>query len=79
MIYYTVKVEINTLGTETRDLRHFDTINDALVRFHSDLAKYVNNTSSILMMIINSSGNVIKTEKWEAPITSSANETEETN
>jgi hypothetical protein len=66
-MYYTIKIETNTAGTETRDLRQFQTSEEALVRFHGDLAKYINNTSRILEMMISDSGNVLKKELWTAP------------
>ena len=66
-MYYTIKIETSTAGTETRDLRQFQTAEEALVRFHGDLAKYINNTSRILEMMISDSGNVLKKELWVAP------------
>ena len=66
-MYYTIKIETSTAGTETRDLRQFQTSEEALVRFHSDLAKYINSTSRILEMMISDSGNVLKKELWVAP------------
>lgn len=63
-MYYTIKIETNTEGTETRDLRQFQTSDEALVRFHSDLTKYINNTGRILEMMINESGTVLKKELW---------------
>ena len=65
-MYYTIKIETNTSGTETRDLRQFQTIDEALVRFHSDLTKYINNTSRILEMLISDTGSVMKKELWTA-------------
>ena len=66
-MYYTIKIETSTSGTETRDLRQFQTIDEALVRFHSDLTKYINNTSRILEMLISDTGSVMKKELWIAP------------
>ena len=66
-MYYTIKIETSTAGTETRDLRQFQTSEEALARFHGDLAKYINNTSRILEMMISDSGNVLKKELWVAP------------
>lgn len=66
-MYYTIKIETNTAGTETRDLRQFQTADEALVRFHSDLTKYINNTNRILEMMINDTGAVMKKELWAAP------------
>ena len=63
-MFYTVKIETNTEGVETRDLRQFTTEAAALVRYHSDLAKYIDNTTSILEMIINDSGVVLARTKW---------------
>lgn len=37
MRYYTIKILTATDGAETRDLRGFDVLDDALVRYHSDL------------------------------------------
>lgn len=76
-MYYTIKIETNTEGTETRDLRQFQTSDEALVRFHSDLTKYINNTARILEMMINESGTVLKKELWVAP-TATEETTEET-
>ena len=66
-MYYTIKIETSTSGTETRDLRQFQTMDEALVRFHSDLTKYINNTSRILEMLINDTGTIMKKELWIAP------------
>ena len=66
-MYYTIKIETNTSGTETRDLRQFQTVDEALVRFHSDLTKYINNTSRILEVLINDTGTIMKKELWTAP------------
>lgn len=66
-MYYTIKIETNAEGTETRDLRQFQTIDEALVRFHSDLTKYINNTSRILEMLISDTGTIVKKELWIAP------------
>lgn len=62
-MFYTVKIETSTEGTETRDLCQFTTETEALVRYHSDLAKYIDNTASILEMIINDSGTVLARTK----------------
>ena len=74
-MYYTIKIETNTEGTETRDLRQFQTSDEALVRFHSDLTKYINNTSRILEMMINESGTVLKKELWVKATTETTDET----
>lgn len=73
-MYYTIKIETNTEGTETRDLRQFQTSDEALVRFHSDLTKYINNTARILEMMINESGTVLKKELWVKATTEAAGE-----
>lgn len=68
MRYYTVKALVTTDGTETRDMRGFDTIDEALARFHTDLAKVVNveGTISVMMSIIDSASNKLKSEVWES-------------
>ncbi len=66
-MYYTMKIETSTTGTETRDLRQFETMDEALVRFHSDLTKYITNTSRILEMVITDTGSIVKKELWIAP------------
>ncbi len=66
-MYYTIKIETNTEGTETRDLRQFATSDEALVRFHSDLTKYINNTGRILEMMMTDTGTIIKKELWIKP------------
>ena len=71
-MYYTIKIETNTEGTETRDLRQFQTSDEALVRFHSDLTKYISNTGRILEMMINESGTVLKKELWVKATTEAA-------
>lgn len=65
-MYYTIKIETSTDGIETRDLRQFRTVDEALVRFHSDLTKYINNTHKILEMVITDTGAIMKKELWVA-------------
>ena len=63
-MFYTVKIETNSEGTETRDLRQFETKAAAFVRYHSDLAKYISNTASILEMVIDDNGAILARTKW---------------
>ena len=68
MKFFTVKIREVNDGTQERDLRSYDTVDDALSKFHADLAKYIqeSTTDSILEMIVNSEGGVHKCEKWVA-------------
>ena len=64
MRFFTIKAVTSTDGTETRDMRGFDTLDEALVRFHSDMSTNINNCTSVLCMVINSAGGVHKNETW---------------
>lgn len=67
MRYYTVKVQINDDNTEIRDMRGFDTYDEANVKFHDSLAKLINgpNVAEGMMMIVNSEGMYVKSESWK--------------
>lgn len=66
MRYYTIKISTGTDGTETRDLRGFDTIDEALVRYHNDLQANISMCKSVYCAVINGIGGVYKTDTWSA-------------
>lgn len=66
MRYYNIKIVTATDSTETRDLRGFDTIDDALVRYHSDLQSNIGKCKSVYCAVINGVGGVYKSDTWSA-------------
>lgn len=66
MRYYTIKISTATDGTETRDLRGFDTLDEALVRYHNDLQSNITKCKSVYCAVINGVGGVYKTDTWSA-------------
>ena len=64
MKYYTIKIATATDNTETRDLRGFDTLDDALVRYHTDLQSNISKCKSVYCAVINGVGGVYKSDTW---------------
>ena len=64
MRYYTIKILTATDGAETRDLRGFDALDDALVRYHSDLQANISKCKSVYCAVINGVGGVYKSDTW---------------
>lgn len=66
-MYYTIKALVKTDESKVRDMREFETLDEADVRFHLDLSQSINNCKSILMMVVNEVGQVHKCEHWQMP------------
>lgn len=66
MRYYTIKILVSTDGAEARDLRGFDTLDDALVRYHNDLQSNIGKCKSVYCAVINGVGGVYKSDTWSA-------------
>ena len=68
-MFITVKVLVNSEGAVTRDCRCFETIAEAKVRFHSDLANAIGKetTASIMMLLVDENGLTVMREVWRAP------------
>ena len=68
MRFYSIKILTNTDGAETRDLRGFDTLDEALVRYHNDLQASISKCKSVYCAVINGVGGVYKSDVWSAEI-----------
>lgn len=68
MRYYTIKIVTSIDGSEVRDLRGFDTLEEALVRYHSDLQANISKCKSVYCAVINAAGGVYKSDTWNAAI-----------
>ena len=68
MRYYTIKILTATDGTETRDLRGFDTLDEALVHYHNDMQSNITKCKSVYCAVINGVGGVYKSDTWNAVI-----------
>ena len=68
MRYYAIKILTGIDGTETRDLRGFDTLDEALVRYHSDLQSNIVKCKPVSCAVINGTGGVYKNDTWSAAI-----------
>lgn len=66
MRYYTIKIMTAADGAEVRDLRGFDTLDDALVRYHNDLQANIGKCKSVYCAVINGVGGVYKSDTWSA-------------
>lgn len=66
MRYYTIKILTDTNGTEVRDLRGFDALDEALVRYHNDLQANIGKCKSVYCAVINGVGGVYKSDNWSA-------------
>lgn len=66
MRYYTIKILTNTDDSEVRDLRGFDMLDEALVRYHSDLQSNIGKCKSVYCAVINGVGGVYKSDTWSA-------------
>lgn len=66
MRYYTIKILTATDDAEVRDLRGFDALDDALVRYHSDLQSNIGKCKSVYCAVINGCGCVYKSDTWSA-------------
>lgn len=66
MRYYTIKIMMATNGAEARDLRGFDTLDEALARYHSDLQANISKCKSVYCAVINGVGGVYKSDTWSA-------------
>lgn len=66
MRYYSIKILTDTNGTEVRDLRGFDTLNEALMLYYENLQKAINKSKTIYCAVINDVGGVYKHDTWSA-------------
>ena len=66
MRYYTIKILTATDNAEARDLRGFDALDEALVRYHNDLQTNIGKCKSVYCAVINGVGGVYKSDTWSA-------------
>lgn len=66
MRYYSIKILMDTNGTEVRDLRGFDTLDEALMIYYDNLQKAIGKSKSVYSAVINSVGGVYKSDAWSA-------------
>lgn len=66
MRYYTIKILTATNGTEVRDLRGFDTLDEALMLYYSNLQTAIGKCKSVYCAVINGVGGVYKSGTWSA-------------
>lgn len=66
MRYYSIKILTATNGTEVRDLRGFDTLDEALMLYHSNLQAAIGQGKSVYCAVINGVGGVYKSDTWSA-------------
>lgn len=64
MRYYTIKILTSTNGTEVRDLRGFDTLDEALMLYYDNLQTSIAKCKRVYCAIINDVGGVYKKETW---------------
>lgn len=68
MRYYAIKIMTATNGTEVRDLRGFDTLDEALMLYYSNLQTAIGKCKSVYCAVINGVGGVYKSDTWSAAI-----------
>lgn len=66
MRYYSIKILTATNGTEVRDLRGFDTLDEALMLYYSNLQTAIGKCKSVYCAVINGVGGVYKGDTWSA-------------
>lgn len=66
MRYYSIKILTATNGTEVRDLRGFDTLDEALMLYYSNLQTAIGKYKSVYCAVINGVGGVYKSDTWSA-------------
>lgn len=66
MRYYSIKILTATNGTEVRDLRGFDTLDEALMLYHNNLQTAIGKCKSVYCAVINGVGGVYKSDTWSA-------------
>ena len=66
MRYYTIKILTATNDTEVRDLRGFDTLDEALMLYYSNLQTAIGKCKSVYCAVINGVGGVYKSDTWSA-------------
>lgn len=66
MRYYTIKILTATNGTEVRDLRGFDTLDEALMLYYDNLQTAIGKCKSVYCAVINGVGGVYKSDTWSA-------------
>ena len=66
MRYYSIKILTATNGTEVRDLRGFDTLDEALMLYHINLQANISKCKSVYCAVINGVGGVYKSDTWSA-------------
>lgn len=66
MRYYTIKIMMATNGTEVRDLRGFDTLDEALMLYYSNLQTAIGQCKSVYCAVINGVGGMYKSDTWSA-------------
>ncbi len=66
MRYYTIKILTATNGTEVRDLRGFDTLDEALMLYYNNLQAAISKCKSVYCAVINGVGGVYKSDTWSA-------------
>lgn len=66
-MYYTIRIQRKTDGTEVRNITAHDTLDDGEVRFHSCLASDINNAdiNSCMAMLIDRNGALLMVRAWE--------------
>ena len=78
MRYYVLVIQQTPSGENRSTPKAFDTKNDAVAEFHSQLAKDMKNTNvtSSIVMLIDSDGAVHRSEKYVADATPTETQTE---
>lgn len=66
MRYYAIKIMTATNGKEVRDLRGFDTLDEALMLYYSNLQTAIGKCKSVYCAVINGVGGVYKSDTWSA-------------
>ena len=66
MRFYSIKILTATNGTEVRDLRGFDTLDEALMLYYDNLQTAIGKCKSVYCAVINGVGGVYKSDTWSA-------------
>lgn len=65
-MFYTIRIQTKTDGTEVRNIVPFETSDEAEIRFHSCLAADMNNDDlkSVLVCVLTEQGVVTMSRYW---------------
>lgn len=75
MKFYSLMIMQNPDGTEVQDLQSWKTLDEATVKFHSDLSNAIGKCENVLCMVLDFAGIIYHNETWHQTIENITQET----